>query len=283
MKKFDPVIEAKDDGNVISEVREWSLEKYNLVGSYCNIFTSGMFYKWDQLVYIDLFAGSGYSRIKESGKIFYGSPLIAMSIPNPFTKYIFCEKDPKLFNSLAIRIERDFSHLNYELIPGDANENISKILKAIPPFDKNNTLLPFCFVDPFSLRIKFSTIRSLGNNLMDFLILLALNMDGKRNLEIYLKEENRRIEEFLGIKDWKEKFDKDKIKNKTNFVKFLADIYQSNMAGLGYQKHKNMHLIRSNDKNLPLYYLAFFSKHPRGVEFFKKVEKLCSPQLKLDL
>jgi hypothetical protein len=28
-----------------------------LVGSYCDIFTSGIKFKWDQLVYIDLFAG----------------------------------------------------------------------------------------------------------------------------------------------------------------------------------------------------------------------------------
>ena len=58
-EKFNPQIEAKPDGLSTPVVRQWSLEKYKLVGSYCDIFTTGMRNIWDQLVYIDLFAGSG--------------------------------------------------------------------------------------------------------------------------------------------------------------------------------------------------------------------------------
>lgn len=82
---FDPLIKVPDDGLFTPEVRSWSLEKYKLVGSYCDIFTSGMKKKWDQLIYIDLFAGAGYSRIKETKKVYKSSALIAMSVPNPFT------------------------------------------------------------------------------------------------------------------------------------------------------------------------------------------------------
>jgi hypothetical protein len=60
---FDPLIKVSDDGLLIPEVRRWSLEKYELVGSYCDIFSSGMKNKWHQRVYIDLFAGAGYARI----------------------------------------------------------------------------------------------------------------------------------------------------------------------------------------------------------------------------
>ncbi|HTR81352.1 MAG TPA: hypothetical protein VMM58_06940, partial [Bacteroidota bacterium] len=73
MDKFNPQIEVKSDGLFTPEVREWSLEKYKLVGSYCDIFTNGMKNKWDQLVYIDLFAGAGYAKVKENNKIYKSS------------------------------------------------------------------------------------------------------------------------------------------------------------------------------------------------------------------
>ena len=52
---------------------------------------------------------------------------------------------------------------------------------------------------------------------------------------------------------------------------------------MGYVPEKNMHQIRSNEKNLPLYYLVFYSKHPRGIEYYKRVEKYLNQQLKLEL
>lgn len=282
MDKFNPQIEVKPDGLFTPIVREWSLEKYKLVGSYCDIFTNGMKNKWNQLVYVDLFAGAGYAKIKENNKVYLNSALLAMSVPTPFTKYILCEQDDERFEALSARVKRDFSHLNCELIHGDSNINVSKVIKAIPSFSKGNTLLPFCFVDPYSLNLNFSTIKALGQTLMDFLILQALHMDANRNFDTYLNDENTRIEEYLGLKNWRELFEKDGMIYRKDFVKFLADQYQEQMGKLNYQTAKHMHQIRSNEKNLPLYYLSFYSKHPTGEKFFKEVQKRIKPQLSID-
>jgi three-Cys-motif partner protein len=281
MIKFNPQIEVQSDGLSTPVVRQWSIEKYKLVGSYCDIFTTGMKYKWDQLVYVDLFAGAGYAKIKETGKIYRNSALLAMSIPIPFTKYILCEQDDERFEALEARVKRDFSHLNYELINGDSNQNVSKVINAIPPFKKGNTLLPFCFVDPYSLNLNFTTIQLLGKGLMDFLILQALHMDANRNFDSYIKDENTRISEYLGVNNWRQLLEKDGINYRQDFVKFLADQYQAQMVQLGYQKAKHMHQIRSNEKNLPLYYLSFYSKNPRGIDFFKKVQERVNGQQSL--
>jgi len=282
MEKFNSQIQVNSDDLFTPEVREWSLEKYKLVGSYCDIFTTGMKNKWDQLVYIDLFAGAGYAQIEETGKIFRNSALLAMSIPVPFTKYILCEQDPERFAALNERVKRDFGHLNCQLIQGDSNKNIDQVLKAIPPFQKGNTLLPFCFVDPFSLNLHFATIAALGKGLMDFLILQALHMDANRNFDSYFGDENTKIANYLGKPDWRTLMEKDGVIYKKDFVRFLADQYQNQMKELGYQENKLMHQIRSNEKNLPLYYLSFYSKNPRGEEFFKKVLKRVSPQTTLE-
>lgn len=282
MEKFNPQIEVKADGLIVPIVREWSLEKYKLVGSYCDIFTNGMKNKWDQLVYIDLFAGSGYAQIKENNKVYLNSALVAMSVPIPFTKYILCEQDDEKFEALSRRVKRDFSHLNFELIHGDSNANVSKVLEAIPSYSKGNTLLPFCFVDPYSLNLNFSTIKALGQKLMDFLILQALHMDANRNFETYLSDENTRIEEYLGLKNWRELFEKDGKIYRKDFVKFLADQYQNQMVELKYQATKHMHQIRSNEKNLPLYYLSFYTKHTTGEKFFKEIQKRIKSQISIE-
>lgn len=281
MTQFNANIEVTSDDLYTPEVRAWSLEKYRLVGNYCNIFTTGMRNKWDQLVYIDLFAGAGYSRIKESNKLYFSSALIAMSIPIPFTKYILCEECPDRFSALSSRVKKHFPDLNVSLIHGDSNLLIDDICNEIPAYSKNNTLLPFCFVDPFSLNLHFSTIEKLGRGLMDFLILQALYMDANRNLTKYLKEENGKIALYLGNDNWREDYEKYYSKYPKKFVKFLAEQYIIKMKTIGYIPEKNMRQIRSNDRNLPLYYLSFFTKHPRGIDFFKNVEPYTNAQQEL--
>ena len=131
MEKFNSNILVNPDGHFLPVVRAWSLEKYKLVGSYCDIFTNGMKDKWDQLVYIDLFAGAGFATIQETGKTYLSSALIAMSIPTPFTKYILCEEDPQRFFALQERVNTHFPHLNVTLINGDSNHIVDRVSKKM--------------------------------------------------------------------------------------------------------------------------------------------------------
>jgi hypothetical protein len=108
-------------------------------------------------------------------------------------------------------------------------------------------------------------------------------MDGNRNFERYLKEESNTIERYLGMSNWREVYDANGVKYKGDFVRFLADSYQEQMCKMGYVKEKQMHRITSNVKKLPLYYLAFFSKNHRGIDFFKKIQQYATHQFGLDL
>ena len=71
-------------------VGEWSEKKYSLMGGYSEIFNAGIKNKFNNRIYIDLFAGAGYAPLKNKNKILKSSALISLSIPTPFTKYIFC-------------------------------------------------------------------------------------------------------------------------------------------------------------------------------------------------
>jgi three-Cys-motif partner protein len=280
-RRFNPIIQVSDDGLIIPEVGSWGETKYRLVGGYCEIFTTGMKNKWDNLVYIDLFAGAGYAKIKSTNKVVRSSALIALSVSRPFDKYIFCEEDEEKLEALRNRVVRDFPKANVDYVLGDSNKTIDKIISLVPKGTANEGVLRFCFVDPFSLNLDFDTIEKLSKvGKIDFLILLALLMDANRNFVYYIEENSKRIEAFIKNSKWREPFQKARI-HPSDFIKFLSDQYDLNMKALGYVEPVDKHRVKIDDKNIPLYYLAFYSKNPRGNDFFKKVEKYISPQQSL--
>jgi hypothetical protein len=78
-----------DDGLMTPEVGGWAETKYRLLALYDELFSTGMKNKWDERVYLDLYAGAGYSRIQGTSKFLKASPAIALTVTNPFDKYIF--------------------------------------------------------------------------------------------------------------------------------------------------------------------------------------------------
>jgi len=265
---------AEADGLVTPTVRSWAKTKHRIVYEYNELFSRGMKKFWDQRIYIDLYSGAGKSKLKKTNKILYGSPLLSLKVPDPYDKYIFCDKEEEFIDALKTRVENEFTETNVSYVVGDCNERIDEIFRYIPQPSKSNRILTFCFVDPFSLKIKFSTFEKLSKRFVDFLVLLAFGMDGKRNINLYIKDNNSRIDDFLGLKNWRKRWKVAEQKGQ-NLVKFLADEFTNQMVKLGYRHEaiNNFISIRSDEKNLPLYYLAFYSRHPKGYDFWKKVKK----------
>ncbi|MGA3287086.1 MAG: three-Cys-motif partner protein TcmP [Bacteroidota bacterium] len=271
---------SSDDGLIIPEVGSWAERKYKLVHLYCDLFLKGIRHSWNQLVYIDLFAGSGKAKVRNTDKILAGSPLLALGLANKFDQYIFCEENEGLLQALQTRVESEYPQVNAHYILGDCNKKITDVLKLIPTPSRNNKVLTFCFVDPFSLNIEFDTIRTLcAQRYVDFLILLALSMDGVRNESIYIENNNQRIDKFLGLSEWRGRWKNEQIKGKS-FRKFLANEYAQQMVTLNYKEEsiKQMLEIKSDEKNLSLYHLAFFSRHSLGYRYWKEVKKYASDQ-----
>lgn len=189
-----------DDGLTLNaDVGDWTPDKSALVRLYCQLFSSGMKDKWPQRTYIDLYAGAGLSRIKGSGKILFGSPLIALSVDVPFDKYVFCEEDSMKLKDLEARVRRDFPFANAVFILGDCNQVVAKIKEEIP-----RGSLCLCFVDPYDIGIKLETLSALSmSNKIDFLCLLALHMDAGRNYAHYEKEDATKVDRFLNSSEWR--------------------------------------------------------------------------------
>ena len=146
----DYCIPVDDDGQPAREVGAWVEEKYRRVGRYCEMFSTGMKARWEARVYIDLYAGAGYSRIRGTQRLLLGSPLISLSVPDRFDRYIFCESDQDALSALKARVGRISPEADVRFVPGDVNENVQLILEEIPQHRPDYRVLSFCFVDPFS-------------------------------------------------------------------------------------------------------------------------------------
>ena len=275
-----PSVEATDDGLFCQEVGSWTEEKHSLVSLYAKLFSTGMKQKWDVRVYIELYAGAGYSKIEGTSRWIAGSPIRALALEDPFDKYIFCEREPKQLDALKKRVERVAPNANVSFIPGDCNKRVDDILAEIPSYSPSHKVLSLCFVDPFDIGIKFRTLRRLSDRFVDFLILLALYMDANRNYETYIKEEKVKIDEFLDSTTWRDEWRSEQKKG-ILFPQFLAESFSRSMSEkLAYQPQLfyKMKAIKISEKNVRLYRLALFSRNALAYTFWDQVLKYSTAQ-----
>jgi three-Cys-motif partner protein len=107
----------------------WAREKLDALGEYLNFYTTVLKNQGHWLrgtLYVDAFAGPGLSRIRTKSKateplglfgpdpesdqaeteFLKGSPRVALDVTNPFTSYLFVERDPQRIAELqGIRTE----------------------------------------------------------------------------------------------------------------------------------------------------------------------------------
>lgn len=283
MDIFDKLPEALPDGFYTPFVGEWGRQKYLRLWTYASIFARGMKNQFTHRVYIDLFAGAGKAVIRETGELVLGSPLLALSVPDPFTKYIFCEEDGERVAALRGRIERDFAWADCTILQAAAADAVPRIVTALP---SGSSVLSFCFADPFDLSFDFEIVKRLaaGRRKMDFLILLAAQMDGQRNEANYVNRESTKVERLLGDPEWREKWDAAKRRG-TGFQHFLMQQYCDAMVRIGYQhpRESDVYRVRTESGQVPLYYLLFFSRHELGYKLWRETMKYSETQRSLDL
>ncbi len=276
-QKKEP-LELSEDGLISPEVGAWAEDKHRLVALYASLFSSGMKDKWDNRVYVELYAGAGYARIRESGRLIAGSPLHALLVKDPFDKYVFCEEKPDKLSALKVRVARHAPSAAAAYVEGKCDLKVHEISAEIPQGMTGNTVLSLCFVDPFDIGIKFETIRRLAEGrYVDFLITLALGMDANRNYEHYIREDRLKIDDFLGANDWRQRWAAaqwDAVK----FTRFLADEFTKSMATLGYIPPQFYTMKEVRYENLRLYRLALFSRNERAYKFWSEVSKYSTDQ-----
>ncbi|HYS52351.1 MAG TPA: three-Cys-motif partner protein TcmP [Thermoanaerobaculia bacterium] len=244
----------EDDGLTTPTVGEWGQEKYQLVRCYAQVFATSMKNAFECRVYIDLFAGSGRAKLRDSNRIVPASPILVLSINDPFDRYVFCDLSEHNLEALRLRKERGFAARRAEFVPGDVNKKIDEVIGLIPQHSKSFRVLTFCFVDPFNIDdLKFETIRALavGGRKIDFLILVPSGMDAQRNW----KRENALYADFLGTANWRTNWEKERHAGRT-FANFFVDEFarsmERNWLQMGGRSNGPSNKERKKLKDVPL-------------------------------
>jgi three-Cys-motif partner protein len=237
--------------------------------------------RWDQRVYIDPFAGAGLARVAETDRFLLGSPLLALRVAHPFDWYVFCDQDPDSLGTLRQRVESLRSSAEIRYLSGDVNQMTPQLLEELPRVTPRKKVLAFCFADPFRLRdLHFSTIRVLAHRYIDFMVLIP-GMDPRRNEGTYLDPSSDVLDLFVGTPAWREEWQRRQ--SSIGFDTFVATFFSSQMRQLGYT-HGGLQdslLVRSTEKNLPLYRLGFYSRHELGGRFWREARRYSQAQLSL--
>jgi len=254
------------DGGQVRCVGQWSTEKHYYLQRYIDIFTTSMRNKWN-LCYVDLFAGPGYCKVRETSDEIMASPLIALNANNKFNKYIFIDQSAEVCETLKTRISEatQFSTLDIEVIQGDCNELVPQIRDLIP---KN--WLSLCFLDPTGLQLRFHTLRELASNdrRIDLILNLPVGTALRRNIDRFYKKGSPLMDEFWGNDSWRNIY-KSLPKGSTDekFATSFIRGYRDRLTPLGYNEVKLGREIGIRQ----YYYLLFASKDPLGQKFWQAI------------
>jgi hypothetical protein len=95
----------------------------------------------------------------------------------------------------------------------------------------------------------------------------------------YVDGNNQKIDEALGNTEWRQRW-KSVTRPTKSFMPFLATEFSRSMQTHNYleQHLDQMKMVRSDEKNLRLYYLALFSRHKTAYKFWDDVLKYGTDQ-----
>lgn len=269
-------LEPVRDGLAMRDSGVWAAEKLDYLERYIEIFETSMRKKWARRNFIDLFSGPGKC-ITDTGKIFLGSPLLAVSTAHPFTGYFFADYEPMYINDLQTRCSESAVSDRIRFYPDDSNRAVHQIVDEIEKSDREfrSSSLNLAFLDPEGLELEWSTVAALASvPKMDLLIhypVMGLN----RMLERAAHMDVHKIDHFFGGQEWRKIYEK--VGDVSVVERELLAHYKNKLQTFGYKVDQDSETGQDppirNTKGGLLYRLLFASKDPLGHKFWKEVIK----------
>jgi three-Cys-motif partner protein len=258
---------------LVRDVGPWTIQKLTFLREYLVAYViATQSIKRSPVCFMDLFAGPGWDRNRDTNEVVEGSPLIAMSLYPGFRRFVFVELEPAHTQQLReIILEHNLARVA-SVITGDCNRVIGQALTRVP---KDGAT--FCFIDPAGLHVEWETIRRIAvhkpGRKVEQLILFPYDMSLVRFLawerrpeDIWGPEVERQID--LAMPDdvrWRRVY---QARNQGEITprearRRFAYIYWMGLKSLGYEFVLKPKLL-SSESGHPLYFLLFATDHPAG-------------------
>ena len=212
--------------------------------------------KSDELIFIDLFAGSGLFSVGHQKDIFPASCLAALSSNLPFQRWILIESDPEQAAALDKRVRKMFPQ-KYVEVCNVREDDIVQTINAITTTSKaGRRVAVFCLIDPFSLSISLNTIDRLASLGFSFLIPFAFPLNARLDCRYYCEDLKEVLKKFVGPNNFERLSTLD---SNAHFYRKLVQLYQNNMLVKGLNAALSSHKLDSMLMTLPTYTMGFFS------------------------
>ncbi len=265
------------DDKPIRCVGDWGMEKIHYLNQYLGIFSDGMKYKWEgKINYIEICSGPGRCINRSNGIEFDGTALTILN--NQASKYLkralFFDINPEVIETLNLRIKA-INAKNAIAFIGDYHNPASIIEQILNQTGKYGLFL--VFIDPTDCSLPFGLITELKKSIknIDFIINLASGTDFNRNIgqAILNKDRYKNL-----VNKYTAFLNSDSIFRDPIAIKFarenryielrtmFRDIYMDSLRMLGYEYFEFKRIKHFYD-------LIFASSHPKGLEFWNKVNK----------
>lgn len=194
---------------------DWTEVKLEILQKYLSFYTTAFKNQRFNSIYIDAFAGTGERQQKipaapllneeERIETLAGSAKIALSINNPFNKYIFIEEKKSRIKRLK-EVASKYPSQSCEFYKNDANIELEKICKNIN-WKNNRAVL---FLDPYGLSVNWETLQLIqSTQAVDIWFLFSLSGLFRQAAINYDSIESYKIKKLnmiLGTEDWQKIF-----------------------------------------------------------------------------
>ena len=245
------------DGTSITAAEPWFKVKVEVIQSYLRAFVMNAAAKADEIVFVDLFSGSGLYSLGHQKEIFLGSSLAALHADLPITQWLLCERDPATFKLLEHRVDRYYYRRNVVLLDTELSQLPDKFRRIITPSKRGYSVAVFCLVDPFNFDIPITTIDALSALGFNFLMPFTFMINERFNHQYYLREHPERLLRYLGINNFERLAG---VQNNHQFYKRTVRMYQNRMLVMGLNTALSTHKADSRMMDLPAYYMGLFSR-----------------------
>lgn len=269
----------QDDGFVTTAAEPWFKVKVQLIQQYFESFITNVSGKVNDIVFVDLYSGSGLYSIGHQKQLFPSAALMALQYDLPVSKWIFCEQSSENAKALKVRVNKYFRGKNVVIFESKPEHLIDKFRSYVPQSKGNYKVAVLCLVDPFSIDIPFTTLDKLNDLGFSFLIPYTFTLAGRVDYNFYLTDQRERLNKYLGgFRDIEKLQD---VKSNLEFYKKLVKIQQNNMLMLGLNTTLSVHKLSSGLMELPYYQMGFYSKQLSTKAVSTDIQKQSTQQFQL--
>lgn len=257
LKSTASVPHFQSDGLSITAAEPWFKVKVQLIQSYLQAFIMNASGKADEIIFVDLFSGSGLYSMGHQKEVFPGSNLLSLTLEPPFHKWIFCEDDDEQVTALEKRVKKFFAKKNVEILNPPAEELMEALRSNIPRSKAGHKVAILCLVDSFSLDIRWDIIEKIADMGVSFIIPFTFTVNNRLDARHYCREHADVLKRVAGTSNYERLCS---MESNFHFYKKLVRVYQNNFLVKGLNSAISSHKLESRLMELPAFDIGFFSK-----------------------